>query len=233
MGLHVAHQVMRLMARKRIRGRLADPGAGADVQEDCPDLRNTRVVDIVRELRAANANVGVHDPWADADKAKRELGIELVAKPEAKRLRRGVARGGAQRFLELPGGVAAFVRDPGVVFDVKGVMPAGVADARLFQGTRSVVEFRLELATHDRPARRRDFRRSHEKDDAGRARGAPITAPWHKPHPAIPSRRRNWFRRFLVRGRGGIFLFVAVQGNNRLPCSMCAIGESGVRQARP
>ena len=132
MGLHVAHQVMRLMARKRIHvvgSRILV--LGLTFKEDCPDLRNTRVVDIVRELQAANANVDVHDPWADADEAKRELGIELVAKPEAGAYDAVVLAVAHARFLELPGGVAAFVRDPGVVFDVKGVLPAGVADARL------------------------------------------------------------------------------------------------------
>ena len=132
MGLHVAHQVMRLMAQKRIHvvgSRVLV--LGLTFKEDCADLRNTRVVDIVRELQAANAEVDVHDPWADAGEAKRELGLDLVAKPEAHAYDAVVLAVAHARFLELPGGVAAFVRDPGVVFDVKGVLPAGVADARL------------------------------------------------------------------------------------------------------
>jgi UDP-N-acetyl-D-galactosamine dehydrogenase len=100
-------------------------------KEDCPDLRNTRVVDIVRELRAANAQVDIHDPWADAAEAKRELGIDLVVKPEAGAYDAVVLAVAHKGFLELPGGVASFCRDPGVVFDVKGVLPAGVADGRL------------------------------------------------------------------------------------------------------
>jgi UDP-N-acetyl-D-galactosamine dehydrogenase len=132
MGLHVAHQVMRLMAQKRIHvvgSRILV--LGLTFKEDCPDLRNTRVVDIVRELQSANARVDVHDPWADAGEAKRELGIDLVSKPEAGAYDAVVLAVAHARFLELPGGVAAFGRDPGVVFDVKGVLPAGVADARL------------------------------------------------------------------------------------------------------
>lgn len=132
MGLHVAHQVMRLMAQKRIHvvgSRILV--LGLTFKEDCPDLRNTRVVDIVRELQAANAQVEVHDPWADVEEAKRELGIELVAKPEAGVYDAVVLAVAHARFLELPGGVAAFGRDPSVVFDVKGVLSVGVADARL------------------------------------------------------------------------------------------------------
>ncbi len=132
MGLHVAHQVMRLMAQKRIHvvgSRILV--LGLTFKEDCPDLRNTRVVDIVRELQAANAQVDVHDPWADAGEAKRELGIDLVSKPEAGTYDAVVLAVAHKQFLELPGGVAAFGRNPSVVFDVKGVLPAGVADARL------------------------------------------------------------------------------------------------------
>jgi UDP-N-acetyl-D-galactosamine dehydrogenase len=132
MGLHVAHQVMRLMARKRIHvvgSRVLV--LGLTFKEDCPDLRNTRVVDIVRELQAANARVDIHDPNADADEAKREFGIELVAKPGAGTYDAVVLAVAHRRFLDLPGGVAAFLREPGVVFDVKGVLPPGVADARL------------------------------------------------------------------------------------------------------
>ncbi len=132
MGLHVAHQVMRLMARKRIHvvgSRVLV--LGLTFKEDCADLRNTRVVDIVRELQAANAQVDIHDPNADAAQAKRELGIDLVAKPEAGAYDAVVLAVAHKQFMELPGGVAALARKPGVVFDVKGVLPAGVADARL------------------------------------------------------------------------------------------------------
>ena len=132
MGLHVAHQVMRQMAQKRIHvvgSRILV--LGLTFKEDCPDLRNTRVVDIVRELQAANAQVDIHDPWADVGEAKRELGIDLVLKPEAGAYDAVLLAVAHKQFIDLPGGVAAFGRDPSVVFDVKGVLPAGVADARL------------------------------------------------------------------------------------------------------
>ena len=71
MGLHVAHQVMRLMANKRIH--VVDSRIlvlGLSFKENCPDLRNTRVIDIISELKAAHAQVDVYDPNASADEAK-------------------------------------------------------------------------------------------------------------------------------------------------------------------
>ncbi len=132
MGLHVAHQVMRLMARKRIHvvgARILV--LGLSFKEDCPDLRNTRVIDVVRELRAANAQVDVHDPWANPGEAMHEFGIELVAEPEAQAYDAVVLAVAHTCFLDIPGGPAAFGRETSVLFDVKGVLPAGVADARL------------------------------------------------------------------------------------------------------
>ena len=54
---------------------------GITFKENCPDLRNTRVVDMVRELEEYGVRVDVHDPWVDVDQARREYGIELVVEP--------------------------------------------------------------------------------------------------------------------------------------------------------
>jgi len=83
MGIYVANQVLRLMARQRINvidSRILVLGVA--FKEDCPDLRNTKVVDIVHELETAQARVDVFDPWADAGEAARELGITPIAQPE-------------------------------------------------------------------------------------------------------------------------------------------------------
>ena len=132
MGLHVAHQVVRLMAHKRIHvvgSRILV--LGLTFKEDCPDLRNTRVIDVVRELQAANAQVDVHDPLADPEAARREFGIELVPQPQAHAYDAVVLAVAHAPFLDIPGGIAGFCREPSVVFDVKGVLPPGAADARL------------------------------------------------------------------------------------------------------
>src|SRR5690606_9322979 len=79
MGAYVANEVIRLMLRKGIN----PVGArilvlGLAFKENCPDLRNTRVVDIIRELQGYNARVDVHDPWVDAGEATREYGVALT-----------------------------------------------------------------------------------------------------------------------------------------------------------
>jgi UDP-N-acetyl-D-galactosamine dehydrogenase len=133
MGLHVAHQVMRLMARARIHvvgARILV--LGLTFKEDCADLRNTRVVDIVRELQGANALVDVHDPWADADDAERLLGLRPITQPEAGSYDAIVLAVAHARFRQLDGDALRRLGKPGaVVFDVKSVLPADAYDARL------------------------------------------------------------------------------------------------------
>ncbi|QDH71842.1 nucleotide sugar dehydrogenase [Marilutibacter alkalisoli] len=132
MGLHVAHQVLRLMAGKRIH--VVDSRIlvlGLTFKQDCPDLRNTRVVDIVRELAASHARVDVHDPLADPDEARTEFGIELLAEPQAGAYDAVILAVPHRAFLE--GGIET-VRRYGkpecVVYDVKSVLGGGV-DGRL------------------------------------------------------------------------------------------------------
>ncbi|MZR13835.1 Vi polysaccharide biosynthesis UDP-N-acetylglucosamine C-6 dehydrogenase TviB [Maritimibacter sp. DP07] len=83
MGAYVAGQVVKAMLRKRIH---VDGSRvlvmGLTFKENCPDLRNTRVVDVVTELREYGVNVDVFDPWADPAEAQEEYGLELVAAPE-------------------------------------------------------------------------------------------------------------------------------------------------------
>lgn len=82
MAEYVAGRIMRLMAERRINV----VGArvlilGVSFKENCPDIRNTKVVDVVRELHAANARVDIHDPWVDAEDLRREYGLPMVANP--------------------------------------------------------------------------------------------------------------------------------------------------------
>ncbi len=80
MGAYVAEQVIKLMTRKRIQ--VVDARVlvlGLAFKENCTDLRNTRVVDIVREFQSYHANVDVYDPWVDADEARHEYGIALAS----------------------------------------------------------------------------------------------------------------------------------------------------------
>ena len=133
MGAHVAAQVVRLMTRKGIN----PVGArvlvlGLAFKENCPDLRNTRVVDIVAELNEFQAQVDVYDPRVDAAEAEHEHGITLIASPEAGQYDAVVLAVGHAEFVKLGGqGVRALGKANSVVYDVKYVLPRDAVDGRL------------------------------------------------------------------------------------------------------
>ncbi|HWU76086.1 MAG TPA: nucleotide sugar dehydrogenase [Rhodanobacter sp.] len=133
MGLFVAHQVIRLMANKRIH--VVDSRIlvlGLTFKENCPDLRNTRVVDIVRELETAHAQVNVYDPWANALEAEQKLGIHVVDEPAVQGYDAIVLAVAHQCFLDHgEEDIRRYAREKCVVFDTKSVLPAGVVDGRL------------------------------------------------------------------------------------------------------
>jgi UDP-N-acetyl-D-galactosamine dehydrogenase len=134
MGIYVAHRVMALMARERIHVVGARVLVlGLTFKEDCPDLRNTRVADLVRELESANARVDVHDPWANADEARHELGIAPVAVPEPGAYDAVVMAVGHACFREMDAAALRALGKPGasVFYDIKYAMPDGVADERI------------------------------------------------------------------------------------------------------
>ena len=133
MGIYVANQVLRLMAHRGIGAVGARVLVlGLTFKEDCPDLRNTRVVDLVRELQDAGARVDVHDPWADAGLARAEYGLELVAEPGRGCYDALVLAVAHQHFRALgTAGVRALGRAGAVVYDLKRVLPTGAADAAL------------------------------------------------------------------------------------------------------
>jgi len=133
MGAYVADQVVRLMVRKGIN----PVGArvlvmGLAFKENCPDLRNTRVVDIVAELRDYQAAVDVFDPWVDAAEAMHEYGIATIGAPAAGTYDAVILAVGHREFAALGGdGVRALCKPDSVVFDVKYVLPRDAVDARL------------------------------------------------------------------------------------------------------
>jgi len=133
MAAHVAQRVVKLLARRRIHI------AGAKVlvlglafKENCPDLRNTRVADMIAELVGYDAEVHVHDPYADADDARREYGIELLPRLGDEKYDAVILAVAHAPFLALGAeGVRALVKPGGVVFDVKQVLPREAVDDRL------------------------------------------------------------------------------------------------------
>ncbi|MHB1616808.1 MAG: nucleotide sugar dehydrogenase [Metallibacterium sp.] len=133
MGIYVANQVLRLMARHGIGAVGARVLVlGLTFKEDCPDLRNTKVVDLIRELREAGAVVDVHDPWADAALAHAEYSLDVVPQPQAGRYDAIVLAVAHQRFRDLgAAGIRALGRGGAVIYDLKRVLPAGAADGAL------------------------------------------------------------------------------------------------------
>ncbi|HEX2816791.1 MAG TPA: nucleotide sugar dehydrogenase, partial [Phenylobacterium sp.] len=133
MGPYVARQLMGEMAR---RGT-AVKGArvlmmGLAFKENCTDLRNTRVIDIVQELAGAGAAIDVWDPWIDAAEARHEYGLDLIAAPKAGAYDAVVLAVAHAQFVELGAeAIRAFGGAKSVLFDVKSILPKDAADLRL------------------------------------------------------------------------------------------------------
>ncbi|HEY8004698.1 MAG TPA: nucleotide sugar dehydrogenase [Phenylobacterium sp.] len=133
MGPYVARQLVGEMIRRGV------PVKGSRIlvmglafKENCPDLRNTRVTDIVEELVGCEARVDVWDPWIDAAEARAEYGLELLDAPAAGAYDAIVLAVAHDRFTELGAdAIRAFGTGKAVVFDVKSVLPKAAADLRL------------------------------------------------------------------------------------------------------
>ena len=133
MGAYVAQRVVKLMTQQRLPVMDANVLIlGLTFKENCPDLRNTRVVDIVQEFRDYHAQVDVYDPWADEQEARREYGIELVAAPQPGHYDALILAVAHRQFGQLgAAGLRAFGKPGAVLFDVKYLLPASEVDGRL------------------------------------------------------------------------------------------------------
>ncbi len=134
MASHVADETVKLMLHKGL------PVLGNKVlvlgltfKENCPDLRNTKVVDIVQALRRYNAQVDVYDPWIDPAEALHEYGLTCLAQAPAPGQYAAVVLAVAhQQFVQLgEAGIKAWGQPGAVLYDVKSILPLGAADGRL------------------------------------------------------------------------------------------------------
>jgi len=131
MGRYVASEVVKLMISKDVKVKGSKVlMLGITFKENCPDIRNTRAVDIVAELREYGAEVEIYDPWANPAEVRNEYGLECIDAPEA----------GAYDAIILAVAHAAFADlaidtlrsvDSAVIYDVKGVLPIDEIDGRL------------------------------------------------------------------------------------------------------
>jgi UDP-N-acetyl-D-glucosamine/UDP-N-acetyl-D-galactosamine dehydrogenase len=101
-------------------------------KENCPDIRNTRVVDIVREFQDFGAVVDVHDPWVSAAEAEVEYGIRLVAEPAAGDYDAIVVAVAHSEFRALgAAGIRRLGKPDCILYDIKSLLPAADVDGRL------------------------------------------------------------------------------------------------------
>ena len=133
MGAYIAEQVVKMMTKRRIH--VVDANVlvlGLTFKENCPDLRNTRVVDIIREFEDYHARIDVYDPWVDPNEAYEEYGILPV-----RELREGhydaiILAVAHRQFVELgAAGIRALGKPHAVLYDVKSILPREAVDARL------------------------------------------------------------------------------------------------------
>ncbi len=133
MSLYVVSRIIKRMLAKGLQPSDARVLVlGLAFKENCPDIRNTKVIDIVRELVSYGAIVDVHDPWVDAEDAKAEYGIELRTQPAAEAYDVVVVAVGHKQFKALGEvGIRAFGKTRSIIYDIKYLLPAEATDERL------------------------------------------------------------------------------------------------------
>ncbi len=133
MGAYIVGEVIKLMIRQRLP--VADGRVlimGLTFKENCPDLRNTRVVDMVEEFASYGTAVDVHDPWVDPAEAEHEYGITPIGEPEPGRYDAVVLAVAHREFLEMGAGqLRALCKPDGILYDVKHLLPTSDTDGRL------------------------------------------------------------------------------------------------------
>jgi len=133
MGGYVVSQLVKAMTKRRIHVEGACVLVmGLTFKENCPDLRNTRVIDIVRELGEYNVKVDVYDPWVDPEEALHEYGVEPIKEPRPGQYD-GIILAVAHREFAQMGEAAlrALGKPQHVLYDLKYVLAPGQADLRL------------------------------------------------------------------------------------------------------
>jgi UDP-N-acetyl-D-galactosamine dehydrogenase len=130
MGAYVAEEVVKLMVKKEVPVKNAKCLVlGFTFKENCPDVRNTKVIDIVKELITYNITPVIFDPWANPKEVQHEYGIEVVNHLPSGTFEAAILAVSHKEFLGL--NIRSLLLQNGVLFDVKGLLPKGIADARL------------------------------------------------------------------------------------------------------
>lgn len=132
MGAYVANQTIKLMLKKGIQVLKSDVIImGFTFKENCPDVRNTRIIDIYRALEEYNVNITVYDPWANPAVVKKEYGIDIVSELPEGKFDAAIVAVGHKEFRKHEVNMDALLKSPHVIYDVKGIMPREIIDGRL------------------------------------------------------------------------------------------------------
>ena len=130
MGAYVANQTIKAMNKKGVMVKDANILIlGITFKENCPDIRNTKVVDIFHTLQEYTSNVTVYDPWADVESVKHEYGIDIVSNLPKRKYDAVILAVAHNEFLNLD--IKSLVKEVGVVYDVKGILDRNIIDGRL------------------------------------------------------------------------------------------------------
>jgi UDP-N-acetyl-D-galactosamine dehydrogenase len=133
MGRYVVSELVKAMVKRRVHVAGAKVLVmGLTFKENCPDIRNTKVVDILAELKEYGVEADVFDPWVDTAEAQHEYGITLVQQPEQGSYDAVILAVGHKQFRDLGAeGIRAYSKPSGVLYDLKYVLSAADSDLRL------------------------------------------------------------------------------------------------------
>lgn len=130
MGEYVASQVVKLMIENDVKIKNANVLIlGITFKENCPDVRNTKVVDVINALKEYGINIEIHDPWAEEDVVRKEYGLNSRRNLSDKKYDAIVLTVAHNEFLEL--NLKALMKEDTVVYDVKGILPKELVDKSL------------------------------------------------------------------------------------------------------
>ncbi len=130
MGEYVANETIKLMLKKGIQVLNSDILImGFTFKENCPDVRNTKVVDIYRSLKEYNVNITVYDPWANPAIAMHEYGAEIINELPTQKFNAVIMAVAHKEFINIS--IEDLCEDCHVIFDVKGILDKSIIDGRL------------------------------------------------------------------------------------------------------
>ena len=133
MGIYIVDRLIKLMAYRKldIKGSKALI-MGVTFKENCPDLRNSKVLDIINELKSKNIKVDIHDPWVDAEKAKESCGLKLISDLNVASYDAVLLTVAHDQYKNMkPEEIKALIKDNGILYDLKSILPKTFSDLRL------------------------------------------------------------------------------------------------------